>query len=68
MSGLFDYRAAEKIAATDPPFDALIMAAAMKADGHGLAGLRAGFPQLLAETTERYQAPGGRLRRDGTGA
>lgn len=65
MSGLYDFKVASQIAATDPPFDALIMAAVIKADDGNLGRLRDAFPTLVAETTARYHAPGGRLPSDG---
>ncbi|TAK32300.1 MAG: hypothetical protein EPO40_02955 [Myxococcaceae bacterium] len=65
MSGLFDYRVATQLAASDPPFDALVMAAVMKADSTNRARLGVAFPELVAETTARYVAAGGLLDTDG---
>lgn len=65
MSGLYDYRVATQLAASDPPFDALVMAAVMKADTANLLALTRAFPDLVEETRARYDAPGGRLPSDG---
>lgn len=62
---LFDYRAANKISAEDPPFYALIMAAMRKADTVNLPKLRAAFPDTYREVDARYHAPGGVLPEDG---
>ena len=64
MAGLFDYQVAEKIAASGAPVDALIMAAALRADGNVLGRLRTGFPDLIDEAHARYNAPGGRLENE----
>lgn len=61
---LYDYWAAEKIIAADPPFYALIMAAVHKADTLNMARLREAFPEVYAEFVARYNAPGGRLPED----
>lgn len=63
---LYDYRAAQEIVKTDPPFYALIMAAMRKADTFNLAKLRAAFPDTYAEVEARYNAPGAMLPSDGT--
>ncbi|MHB1172824.1 MAG: hypothetical protein ACYCZY_10110 [Lacisediminihabitans sp.] len=57
----YDYKASQQIAAEDPPFYALIMAAARKADSDNLMLLRAAWPATIAELQERYNAPGGFL-------
>lgn len=49
---------------TGAPFAALIMAAALGADDQNLARLRGSFPELVAETRARYNAPGGILDTD----
>lgn len=61
---LHAYEEARRIAA-GLPFDALIMAAAMRADSDNLAHLRAAFPYLVVEQERRYNAPGARLPEDG---
>lgn len=66
MSGLYDYKVAERIAENVPAsVDALIMAAYIHADATNRARIEAGFPHLAAETRERFNAPGGRLVADG---
>lgn len=57
----FDYQASAQIAATDPPFAALIMAAYRKADTSNTARLEQAFPDICRELRERYHAPGGWL-------
>lgn len=61
MSGLFDYQAATRLANSDVPFDALIMAAVLRADSTNLAVLREAFPDQYIETSQRRDAPGGKL-------
>ncbi|OBF42834.1 hypothetical protein A5719_10345 [Mycolicibacterium peregrinum] len=61
---LYDYRASQQISATDPPFDALLMAAIRKADTFNTARLRGAFPEVYDEFEARYNAPGGVLRTD----
>lgn len=55
----FDYEVSKKLAATDPPFDALIMAAMSKADSRNAARLQIVYPELWDELQARYNAPGG---------
>ena len=62
---LHSYRVSREIAATDYPFDTLIMAAMSKADSQNQAFLQLAFPQLWAEVYARYNAPGARLPSDG---
>lgn len=57
----YDYDKSRRIAADDPPFAALIMAAARKADTRNLALLERSFPEIVDELKERYNAPGGVL-------
>lgn len=64
MSGLFDYKIAEQLANSAPPVDSLIMAAVMRADSSNKTRLQAVFPELVAETDAREQAPYGRLDSD----
>ena len=64
---LFDYRAAQAIVKSDPPFFALIMAAMRKADTVNLAKLRASFPDTYREVEARYNAAGAILPEDGIG-
>lgn len=61
----FDYLESRRIAASDPPFYALLMAAMAKADSTNAAKLRAAFPATWAESEARYNAPGGKLPGDG---
>ncbi len=49
MPGSFDYNVGRQIAATRPPFDALIFAAMEGADSANAARLALGFPELVAE-------------------
>jgi hypothetical protein len=60
----YDYAASEKLAATSPSFEALVMAALRRADSTNAATLRAAFPYLCAEAQARYDAPGGILADD----
>jgi hypothetical protein len=62
---LYDYRAGMDLAAADPPFYSLIMAAMVRADMMNAARLRAAFPQTWIELDARYDAPGGVLPQDG---
>jgi hypothetical protein len=59
-----DYEISKQIAADDPPFSALIMAAMRKADSRNLAWLKAAFPDTYDELQARYNAPGGLLPSD----
>lgn len=61
----YDYQMSQIIAQNDPPFYALIMAAARKADTDNLALLREAFPQTVEELQARYHAPGGVLPGEG---
>lgn len=60
----YDYEVSKQIAAQDPPFDALIMAALRKADSTNADILQAAFPAVCKELVDRYEAPGGRLAGD----
>jgi hypothetical protein len=62
MAGLYDFNVALKL--QNVPFDALIMAAVMKADGENRVKLIEGFSDLYHETQARYNAPGGKLEGD----
>lgn len=62
--GLHAYMESQKIAAQDPPFCALIAAAARKADTENMAKLEAMWPQTVADLRKRYNAPGGRLENE----
>lgn len=57
----YDYEMSKKIEAQDYPFEALVMAAARKADTHNMAALSKAFPETVAELRERFNAPGGLL-------
>lgn len=58
---LYDYEVSRKIAAADPPFASLVMAALRKADSTNAAIIRHAWPQIAAEAQRRYDAPGGVL-------
>lgn len=68
MSGRYDFNVATQIARSGPPFDALIMAAAIGADRANLLALTRAFPDLIEEVRARHDAPGGRLESDGAGS
>lgn len=55
---LYDSRVARQIAATDPPFAALIAAAVMRADTAQAARLVTMFPGICESLVERATAPG----------
>ncbi len=55
---LYDYRESARIAANDPPFYALIMAAMRKADSLNLCKLQAAWPEAWAALHELYHTPG----------
>lgn len=61
---LYDYRISKLIAAEDPPFAALIMAALRKADTGNAMLLREAWPDICEELQVRYDAPGGVLAND----
>jgi hypothetical protein len=56
-----EYLAAKELLRFDPPFYALLMAAIQRADTNNAAKLHAAWPELWAETYQRYHAPGGAL-------
>lgn len=56
-----EYTVSRELAAIDPPFYALIMAAMRKADTVNAAMLRVAFPEVWDEFHDRYHAPGGLL-------
>ena len=58
---LYDYEASKQISLSDPPFYALIMAAARKADTENLERLTIMWPDTIDEFRQRYIAPGGLL-------
>ena len=58
---LYDYQQSRKLAATDQPFYALIMAAMRQADTDNLTRLQVAFPEVWREFQTRYNAPGGLL-------
>ncbi len=63
MSGLYDYQVATDLHSV--PFDALVMAAMLRADTDNLRLLSTAFPTLAAEVRARYDAPSGTLATDG---
>lgn len=58
---LFDYRESRELAAADPSFAALIMAAYRKADTYNEVKIRAAWPEIVGELQARYDAKGGLL-------
>ncbi len=56
-----EYLAAKKLLEQDPPFYALLMAAMHGADTGNTEKLKSAWPELWAETYQRYNAPGGLL-------
>lgn len=62
---LYDYQASWQLAAADPSFYALIMAAIHKADTQNAARLREAFPDVYTEFEARYNAPRGILPGEG---
>lgn len=60
----YDYVCSARIAADDPPFYALVMAAMRKADSGNLDRLRGAFPDAWAELDQRYNSAGGYLPGD----
>lgn len=61
---LYDYVAGRDLAATDPPFYALIQAAMRRADTQNARLLQLAFPSEWADLEARYHAPGGILPSD----
>lgn len=59
-----DYLESRRIAAHDPTFAALIMAAYRKADTTNAMLLNRGFPNICNEMQARYDAPGGLIDGD----
>lgn len=57
----YEYEESRRIVAGDPSFRALVMAAMRRADTANLERLRAAFPEIHAELSARYDAPGGVL-------
>ena len=64
---LHEYLQSREVAATRPPFYALVMAAMVGADSHNAELLQQAFPEVWKELQARYNAPGGRLPSDGGG-
>jgi hypothetical protein len=58
---LYDYNQSRELE-SGYTFAALIMGAMRKADDFNLLLLKAGFPDMLNELKERYNAPGGKLK------
>ena len=61
---LYDYRQSLALDQLDASFDALIMAAARKADTAHYRRLMDAFPAQVIELADRYDAPGGILPTD----
>lgn len=61
---LYDYKISKQLAAEDPPFAALIMAALRKADTSNAMLLQGAWPEICEEMQVRYDAPGGVLAND----
>lgn len=57
----WDYQKSRELTQLDPSFEALIMAAARKADSGNFELLRRAFPGIVAELQARYDAPNGIL-------
>ena len=57
----FDYKSSQSLAAQNPPFYALIMAAMRQADSHNAIIMRLAWPEVWDELQKRYNAPGGFL-------
>ena len=51
---LYDYERSKKIAAEEPSFATLIMAAAWKADTLNYGRLRTAFPEIIEDLEKRY--------------
>jgi hypothetical protein len=60
-----DYDQSKQIAAYDPTFNAIIMAAMRKGDTCNVFKLKQEWPHIWAELDARYNAPGGMLTNDG---
>lgn len=58
---LVDYKQSREIAEGGYSFRAIVMAAFRRADTFNAERLRAAFPDIYAEVSARYEAPGGRL-------
>lgn len=58
---LHSYEVSKHLSAQDPPFSALIFAALRKADTQNAMRIHTMWPELAAEFTARYNAPGGVL-------
>ena len=63
-----DYMASQDIAAMNAPFYAIIMAAYRQADTHNAEDIRSVWPGVVAELQARYDAPGGLLPGEWSGA
>jgi hypothetical protein len=61
---LHEYLTSQAIAATDPPFYALIMAAMRAADSSNLLRLKMAWPHVWEELQARYHAPLGLIPGD----
>jgi hypothetical protein len=53
MAGTYDWNVAQQLHSV--PFDALIFAAALKADNQNKERLLIGFPELMAEASAHYK-------------
>jgi len=51
---LYDYQRSKEIAAEEPSFISLIMAAAWKADTENYGRLRTAFPEIIEELEKVY--------------
>lgn len=56
-----DYEISRDLAAMDPPFYAIVMAAMRKADDTNMRKLAREWPGVYTELQQRYDAPGGYL-------
>lgn len=62
---LIDYELSKRLSLMDLPFNALIAAAARKADTENTLRLKSVFPDLMHDLQRRYNAPAGMLPEDG---
>ena len=65
--GQHAYGVGLKLAKSDPPFYALIAAAAMRADSRNTELIKAAWPEVWQETFDLYNAPGGMLEGERNG-
>lgn len=64
LVSLYDYEISKELSRSDPPFYALLMAAMRQADTDNTEKLKAAWPDVYAELSARYHAPGGKIPED----